>query len=53
MGLNWGHLEKVYGITTHRLSQYESKALKGFISEGFPNIVRRIRGQIFIVGPRK
>lgn len=50
---HFGHLAKVYGIVTHRLSPHELKPLGGLLKDGIPNTVRRIREQIFIVVPRK
>lgn len=53
MGLHFGELAKIRGIVIHKISPYEQKAFAGAISKGFPNTIRRIRGQIFIVTPRK
>lgn len=52
MGHGFGHLAKVYGIITYRLSPHELKTFKGFFSEGLPNLARRFRANVFHVAPR-
>ncbi|XP_012538545.2 cytochrome b-c1 complex subunit 8 [Monomorium pharaonis] len=51
MGKKFGNLAKINGIVYFRLSPYEQKAFKGIISEGVPNLIRRIQGSIFRVTP--
>lgn len=53
MAKGFGQLAKLYGITTYRVSPYAQKIFVNNIKEGVPNTFRRIRGQIFIVAPRK
>ncbi|XP_030386193.1 cytochrome b-c1 complex subunit 8 [Scaptodrosophila lebanonensis] len=50
-GAHFGNLAKVHGIVTYKLSPFEQRAFAGAISKGLPNIVRRIRSNIFIVAP--
>ncbi|XP_012221468.1 cytochrome b-c1 complex subunit 8 [Linepithema humile] len=51
MGLKFGNLAKINGIVYFRLSPYEQKAFKGLISEGIPNLARRIQGRVFRSAP--
>ncbi|XP_034248821.1 cytochrome b-c1 complex subunit 8 [Thrips palmi] len=51
MGHHWGELAKFRNIVTFRLSPYELKPFGGVISKGIPNVIRRIRGQIFRIAP--
>ena len=53
LGAHFGNLAKVHGIVTYKISPFEQKAFAGAISQGLPNIVRRIRSNIFRVTPRK
>lgn len=53
MGKHFGELAKVRGIVQFRLSPHEQRAFAGAISQGLPNIFRRIRSEIFFVAPRK
>jgi ubiquinol-cytochrome c reductase subunit 8 len=53
MGHGFGQLHKLRGIITYRVSPFELKAFSGMISHGLPNMVRRIREEIFYVVPRK
>ncbi|KAH8302345.1 hypothetical protein KR044_005399 [Drosophila immigrans] len=50
-GAHFGNLAKVHGIVTYKLSPFEQRAFAGAISNGLPNIVRRIRSNIFRVTP--
>ncbi|XP_023174158.1 cytochrome b-c1 complex subunit 8 [Drosophila hydei] len=50
-GAHFGNLAKVHGIVTYKLSPFEQRAFAGAISHGLPNIVRRIRSNIFRVVP--
>ncbi|KAH8408570.1 hypothetical protein KR215_007821 [Drosophila sulfurigaster] len=50
-GAHFGNLAKVHGIVTYKLSPFEQRAFAGAISKGLPNIVRRIRSNIFRVTP--
>lgn len=52
-GQHFGNLAKISGIVTYKLSPLEQKAFAGAISHGVPNMVRRIRSEIFLVAPRK
>lgn len=52
-GKHFGELATLRGIITYRLSPHEQKAFAGYISHGFPNLLRRIRSQFLIVVPRK
>lgn len=52
-GQHFGNLAKIHGIVTYKLSPLEQKAFAGAISKGLPNMVRRIRSELFIVAPRK
>ncbi|XP_011631333.1 cytochrome b-c1 complex subunit 8 [Pogonomyrmex barbatus] len=51
MGKYFGNLAKINGIVFFRLSPYEQKTFKGIISEGVPNTIRRIQGNIFRIAP--
>ncbi|CAH1370539.1 cytochrome b-c1 complex subunit 8 [Tenebrio molitor] len=51
MGHGFGQLHKLRGIITYRVSPFELKAFSGMISHGLPNMVRRIREEIFYVVP--
>jgi len=52
MGKQWGNLGvRVRGVITYSLSPFEQRAFAGAISQGVPNMVRRIRGQFFRVVP--
>ncbi|XP_034481191.1 cytochrome b-c1 complex subunit 8 [Drosophila innubila] len=50
-GAHFGNLAKVHGIVTYKLSPFEQRAFAGAISNGLPNIVRRVRSNIFRVVP--
>jgi len=50
-GQHFGNLAKVHGIVTYKISPFEQRAFAGAISKGLPNIVRRIRSNLFIVTP--
>lgn len=52
-GAHFGNLAKVHGIVTYKLSPFEQRAFAGAISKGVPNMLRRIRSNIFRVTPRK
>lgn len=52
-GAHFGNLAKVHGIVTYKLSPFEQRAFAGAISKGLPNMLRRIRSNIFRVTPRK
>ncbi len=54
MGKHFGGLGvRVRGIVTFTLSPFEQRAFAGVISKGVPNMIRRFRGQVFRVAPRK
>lgn len=53
MGKHFGELAKIRGLITYKLSPHEQRAYAGAISNGIPNIFRRLRENIFIVVPRK
>ncbi|KAH8406891.1 hypothetical protein KR222_010383 [Zaprionus bogoriensis] len=50
-GAHFGNLAKVHGIVTYKLSPFEQRAFAGAISKGLPNMLRRIRSNIFRVTP--
>ncbi|KAK0078733.1 hypothetical protein PV325_002146 [Microctonus aethiopoides] len=50
-GLEFGKLAKIRGIVYFRLSPHEQDPFAGVITHGVPNIIRRIREQIFRVVP--
>ncbi|XP_061395932.1 cytochrome b-c1 complex subunit 8 [Musca vetustissima] len=50
-GQHFGNLAKVHGIVTYKISPFEQRAFAGAISQGVPNIFRRIRSNIFTVAP--
>lgn len=52
-GQHFGNLAKVHGIVTYKLSPFEQRAFAGAISKGVPNMLRRIRSNIFRFTPRK
>ncbi|XP_064636758.1 cytochrome b-c1 complex subunit 8-like [Lineus longissimus] len=51
MGKRFGNLTTVRGIIHYSLSPFEQRAFAGVISHGIPNILRRIRSQMFRVAP--
>ncbi|ELU00170.1 hypothetical protein CAPTEDRAFT_151328 [Capitella teleta] len=52
MGLHFGNLGiRVRGVVSFAISPYEQRAMAGFLSRGFPNLIRRFNGQAFIIGP--
>ncbi|KAK3611100.1 hypothetical protein CHS0354_000107 [Potamilus streckersoni] len=51
MGRHFGNIAKVSGIVTYTLSPFEQRAFANAIKKGVPNMIRRIREQIFIVAP--
>ncbi|CAM1319683.1 Uncharacterised protein g7281 [Pycnogonum litorale] len=51
MGLQFGNLYKVRGVVYYKLSPFELKPLAGMITHGLPNMIRRIREEIFYVVP--
>ncbi|CAG5130355.1 unnamed protein product [Candidula unifasciata] len=52
MGMHWGNMcRNIRGIYIYSLSPYEQKAFHNVLLKGVPNMVRRIRGQIFRVLP--
>jgi hypothetical protein len=53
MGKHFGELAKIRGIIQYRLSPFEQRAFAGAISKGLPNILFRIRSNIFRVLPRE
>lgn len=53
MGKQFGNLAKINGVVYFRLSPYEQKAFKGIISEGVPNLIRRINDRVFRIAPCK
>ena len=50
---HFGELAKLRGIIQFRLSPHEQRAFAGAISQGLPNVIRRIWSQLFVVGVRK
>ncbi|KAK4016403.1 cytochrome b-c1 complex subunit 8 [Daphnia magna] len=50
MGKHFGELAKLRGIIQFRLSPHEQRAFAGAITQGIPNIFRRIWSELFIVG---
>lgn len=53
MGQHFGELAKVYGIITYKLSPFEQRAFAGAISQGLPNVFRRLASNALRVVPRK
>lgn len=53
MGKHFGELAKIRGLIQYRLSPFEQRAFAGAISKGLPNILFRIRSNIFRVLPRE
>ncbi|XP_015510144.1 cytochrome b-c1 complex subunit 8 [Neodiprion pinetum] len=51
MGKVFGNLYKLRGIIYYRLSPYEQRAFAGAISHGVPNVFRRIKENLFTMGP--
>uniref|UniRef100_A0A1Q3FLY5 Cytochrome b-c1 complex subunit 8 n=1 Tax=Culex tarsalis TaxID=7177 RepID=A0A1Q3FLY5_CULTA len=51
MGHGFGELAKVRGIVTHKISPFEQRAFANWWTKAIPNTLRRVRSQIFIVGP--
>uniref|UniRef100_T1JAA1 Cytochrome b-c1 complex subunit 8 n=1 Tax=Strigamia maritima TaxID=126957 RepID=T1JAA1_STRMM len=51
MGLKFGELIKMRGIISFKLSPHEQNVLAGVFSQGIPNFLRRVKGQIFYIGP--
>ncbi|EFN86755.1 cytochrome b-c1 complex subunit 8 [Harpegnathos saltator] len=51
MGKYFGNLAKISGVVYFRISPYEQKALKGVISDGVPNLIRRLKGNVFRIAP--
>jgi len=52
MGLHWGEIGHCRGIISYGLSPYEQKPFVGFISKGFPNLMRRFAEKFFIIAFR-
>lgn len=52
-GHHFGELAKVRGIVVHKISPFEQRAFAGVVSKGIPNTLRRMRGSLFRVVPRK
>ncbi|CAH8596119.1 unnamed protein product [Schistosoma rodhaini] len=48
--MKFGHLNYRRGVITYSLSPYEQKAFSGFFKDGFPNLMRRFREKVLIVG---
>ena len=53
MGKHFGELAKVRHIVQFRISPHEQRAFAGAISQGLPNVFRRIRSELFFVATRK
>ena len=53
MGKHFGELAKLRGIIQFRISPHEQRAFAGAISQGIPNVFRRIWSEGFFVGVRK
>jgi hypothetical protein len=53
MGKHFGELARVRGVIQYRLSPFEQRAFAGAISKGLPNILYRVRSNIFRVLPRE
>lgn len=51
--MRFGELHYRRGVITYSISPYEVNAFKGFVSQGFPNFVRRFREKFFVVASRK
>lgn len=53
MGKHFGELAKVRGIITYKLSPFEQKAFAGVVSQGLPNVFRRVLANVLRVAPRE
>ncbi|XP_044737340.1 cytochrome b-c1 complex subunit 8 [Chrysoperla carnea] len=51
MGKHFGELAKVRGIITYKLSPFEQKAFAGVVSQGLPNVFRRVLANVLRVAP--
>merc|ERR1712121_461691 len=52
MGLKWGNMQSnIRGLVQYQLSPYEQKAFAGAFTKGLPNMVRRVKSQMFRVCP--
>ncbi|XP_011494254.1 PREDICTED: cytochrome b-c1 complex subunit 8 [Ceratosolen solmsi marchali] len=51
MHMVFGNLAKITRVIYYRLSPYEQKPFVGIIKHGFPNVLRRLQENIFIVTP--
>lgn len=47
----FGNLTKVSRLVYFGLSPFEQKAFKFYIAKGIPNLLRRMRRQVFLVLP--
>jgi len=46
----WGRIAHFRGVITYVLSPFEQRAFAGWISKGFPNVLKRTRRQVFKFG---
>lgn len=53
MGKHFGELARLRGIVQFKISPHEQRAFAGAISQGLPNIFRRIWSEVFYIGIRK
>ncbi|CAG7837603.1 unnamed protein product [Allacma fusca] len=51
LGMGFGHLAKVRGIITFKISPHEQRPFAGALVKGVPNTFRRMREQFFRVVP--
>eukprot|EP00108_Taenia_solium_P012061 TsM_000420000 transcript=TsM_000420000 gene=TsM_000420000 len=51
--MRFGELHYRRGVITYSISPYEVNAFKGFISQGFPNFVRRFREKFLVVAGQR
>lgn len=53
MGHGPGSMWKYYGLVTYRLSPFEQKPLKGVLTPGIINVLRRFAENVPYMAPRK
>lgn len=51
MGIEFGRLQRLYGVNYYVLSPYELKSFKGVFNPGFLNSLKRIGSTLFYIGP--
>lgn len=49
----FGKLTKVSRLVYFGLSPFEQRAFKFYVSRGIPNLLRRMRRQVFLIAPGK